>query len=401
MSSPTPHSVGRKWPQVNDVPELFVTTQVAEDPPDGGYGWVQVGVVFIINWFTWGQTAVCPPLLHDDFENTWLTRPMKSYGVYLAHYLSTDAFENATALDFAFIGGLQFSISMLVSPLVTIVVRQFGTQIPMLIGIAIQTAGFIAASFSTQIQHVYISQGLILGIGLGFIFAPSVPILSQWFLKRRSLATGISSAGSGVGGIFFSFAGQAMIDNISLAWAFRITAVLAGVMNLAAVALIRNRNHIIHPPQLAFDTKLLFRYDIFLLISWGFISMLGYITLLYSLPAFAGSIGLSKSQAAAVSAFLNLGIAIGRPLVGLVSDRFGRIEVAGLFTLFCGLSCFAIWLPAKDYGVSILFAIVSGAVVGVFWMTVAPIAVEIVGLAQVPSLLSLMWLMIVSPTLRK
>lgn len=26
--------------------------------PDGGYGWVQVGVGFTINAFTWGQTAV-------------------------------------------------------------------------------------------------------------------------------------------------------------------------------------------------------------------------------------------------------------------------------------------------------------------------------------------------------
>jgi hypothetical protein len=33
-----------------------------EPPPDGGYGWVQVGVAFVINAFTWGQTAVCRPL---------------------------------------------------------------------------------------------------------------------------------------------------------------------------------------------------------------------------------------------------------------------------------------------------------------------------------------------------
>jgi MFS family permease len=238
----------------------------------------------------------------------------------------------------------------------------------MLLGILFQTIGFISASYSTQIWHLYLSQGLLIGLGLGFLFTPTAPILSQWFSKKRSLATGISSAGSGVGGLLFSFGIQAMIDNISLAWAFRITAIICGTMNLAAVALIRNRNAAIKPPQIGFDTKLLVRYDVFLLLAWGFLSMLGYITLLYSLPDFSGSIGLDKTQAAAISAYLNLGIAIGRPAVGFVSDRLGRIEVAGWLTFFCGLTCFAIWIPAKTYGLTIFFSIVSGAVVGVFWM---------------------------------
>lgn len=190
-----------------------------------------------------------------------------------------------------------------------------------------------------------------------------------------------------------------MIEHTSLPWTFRITALICGVMNLLAIALIRNRNAAINPPQIGFDTKLLMRYDVLLLLGWGFLSMLGYITLLYSLPNFADSIGLSNQQAAAISAYLNLGTACGRPIIGFVSDRLGRIEIAGYLTLFCGLTCFAIWIPAKTYGVTIFFAIVSGAVVGVFWMTVAPIAVEVAGLKQVPSVLSVMWVTIFLPIL--
>ena len=45
------------------VNETSVQIQTSIDsnsnpPPDGEYGWVQVGVAFIINAFTWGQTAV-------------------------------------------------------------------------------------------------------------------------------------------------------------------------------------------------------------------------------------------------------------------------------------------------------------------------------------------------------
>ncbi|KAH8602576.1 MFS transporter, MCP family, solute carrier family 16, member 6 [Bisporella sp. PMI_857] len=359
---------------------FILESPTIEPPPDGGAkAWSQVGASFTINAFTWGQTA--------------------SFGVYLAHFLRAGMFPEARPLDYAFIGGLQFSISLAIGPLVTPLVRKFGTQIPMLVGIFIQCIGFITASFSMRIWHLYLTQGVLLGIGQGFIFVPCSPVISQWFSKKRSLAQAISSAGVGIGGIIFSFGIQAMIDNVSFCWSLRITAAMCTVMNTTAVAVLRNRNSTIRPPQLAFDTKLLRRYDVLLVLSWAFITMLGYITLIYSVSDFTKSLGLSSSQAAAISAFLNVGAAVGRPLIGLISDRYGRIETSGIFTFLSGLICFAIWIPAKTYGVTILFAILTGAMSGVFWMTLAPIAVEVVGLAHVPSLLSITWLTIVLPTL--
>ena len=257
---------------------------------------------------------------------------------------------------------------MLLAPIITIFARQYNTRATMILGSLLLASGFISASFSTKIWHLYLSQGVLVGAGVGFVSIPCIAILPQWFDKRRSLAGGISSAGSGIGGLIFSFATQAMIDNISLAWSLRITGIVVGIMNLVAAVTIRNRNKTIKPPQRGFDLKLLRRYDVLLLLGWAFISMLGYITLLYSLSDFARSIGLDANQASAITAFLNLGTAIGRPMIGVVSDRYGRMEVAGFITFFCGVICFAIWLPAKSYGLTIFFAIVVGAILGVFWM---------------------------------
>ncbi|KAG4443061.1 hypothetical protein IFR05_001457 [Cadophora sp. M221] len=245
----TQASIANEPTPVLSTPQPDVEVDI---PPDGGYGWVQVGVGFTINAFTWGQTAVRTP---SPQPNLSLTKS-KSYSIYLAHYLSHNMFSSATSIDYAFIGGIQFAVSLLIAPLVTILTRKLSTQLPMLIGIILQTIGFISASYATQIWHLYLTQGLLIGLGLGFIFVPSTPVISQWFSQKRSLALGISSAGSGVGGLIFSFGIQAIIDDLSLAWAFRITAIVSGVMNLLAVALIRNINSSVKPPQLGFDTKL-------------------------------------------------------------------------------------------------------------------------------------------------
>ncbi|KAK9322180.1 major facilitator superfamily domain-containing protein [Lipomyces orientalis] len=352
--------------------------EIVTPPPDGGYGWVCVAACFAVNCFSWGIVA--------------------SYGIYLSHYLSSGIYPEASSIDFALVGGFNFSMAMLAAPLVTILTRKFGIRFTMTVGVILLSGGFIAASFANRVWHLYLSQGLLVGVGVGFIYIPSMAVLSQWFDKKRSLANGISSGGSGIGGAVFSWATQAMIDHLGLAWALRVTGIITFVANLTAAILMRDRNHHIRPAQLAFDTRLLRRYDVLLLLSWAFISMLGYITLLFSLPDFAMSIGLSRAQATDIVGFLNIGTAVGRPIFGIWSDRYSRIDVAGLLTLICGLCCFAFWLPATTYGLTVFFALVIGGIVGVFWMTIGPVCVEVAGLKELQSLLSLSWTSIILPT---
>ena len=40
----------------------------------------------------------------------------------------------------------------------------------------------------------------------------------QWFKKRRGVANGIAVSGSGLGGLIYSLASEAMIRNLGLAW---------------------------------------------------------------------------------------------------------------------------------------------------------------------------------------
>jgi MFS family permease len=279
-------------------------TKPVDIPPDGGYGWVCVCCLFLINAHTWGVNSVSP--LPASSLRTVLTTK-QSYGVFLSHYLSVNMFPGASSLEFAFVGGLSISMALLVSPLATTCSRIFGTHTTLSVGIILETAGLLGASFATEIWHLFLSQGLAFGMGMGCMFVASVGIIPQWFSKKRSFANSIGASGSGIGGLVYSLATDAMIQRIGLGWAFRILAILAFAVNTVCTILLRDRNKAVGSVQNAFDVRLFKRGEFILVLMWGFFSMLGYVVLLFSLPNYARSIGLTAQQGSVVGAMLNMG----------------------------------------------------------------------------------------------
>lgn len=331
-----------------------------------------------------------------DCRHTWGLN--SSYAVFLAYYLSNNIFPNATALEYAFIGGLSISQALIISPVATMTTRLYGTRTTLLIGVLFETASFIAASFASEIWHLFLSQGICFGWGMGFQFVGSVVIAPQWFTNRRSLANGIAAAGSGLGGLTYSLAAQAMIKSIGLPWAFRTLGVIAFVVNTTCSLLIKDRNKQIGSSQLSFDYRLFKRPQFLGLLAFGFLSMLGYVVLLFSLPNYARRVGMTASQGSIIGAVFNLGQALGRPPIGYFSDSLGRLNMASSMTALCGVFCLLIWIFAKSFGVLILFAILGGTVAGTYWAVVGPITTEVIGIVDLSSALSITWLVLVLPT---
>ncbi|EMD01205.1 hypothetical protein BAUCODRAFT_29653 [Baudoinia panamericana UAMH 10762] len=347
-------------------------------PPNGGYGWVCTACCGLINAHTWGLNS--------------------SYGVFLAYYLANNTFPGATSLEYAFVGSLSISCAMLISPVATYTTRVYGTKTTLFIGVAFETASLIGASFAWAIWQLFLSQGVCFGLGMGFLFVGSVGIVPQWFTTRRSLANGFATSGSGLGGLVYSLATGAMIQRIGLAWAFRILGIVAFAVNSICAILIKDRNKIIGASQLSFEVGLFKRPEYLLFNGYGFFSLLAYVVLIFSLANYANAIGLTASQASIVSAILNLGQALGRPPIGYFSDTFGRINMAALMTFLSGLFALVIWIFAKSYGVLLFYTVIGGMVAGTFWVTVAPVSVEVVGLRNAPSALNLEWLVIALPS---
>jgi len=321
-----------------------------------------------------------------------------SYGVFLAHYLAMDTFPGATPLEYAFVGGLSISMCQVVSPIATICTRKYGTRITMAIGIFFETAALLGASWSTEIWQLFLSQGICFGWGMGFLFIASVGLIPQWFNKRRSFANSIGAAGSGLGGLIYSLVTNAIIQRNGLGWAFRILAIVTFTVNGVCAILVRDRNIAIGSIHEAFALRLLKRIEFLLLLGWGFFSLLGYVVLLFSLPNYATSIGLTAQQGSVIGALLNLGQGVGRPFIGYFSDAAGRMNIALLGTFLTGFFCFVIWIFAKSYGVMIFFSLMVGAFAGTYWATISVISAEVVGLQLLPSALSIIWISLIIPS---
>lgn len=265
-------------------------------------------------------------------------------------------------------------------------------------------AALVGASFTTQIWHLLLSQGIGFGVGMGFVFNSTVGVVPQWFVVRRSFASAIASAGSGLGGLIYSLASTAMIRNIGLPWAFRILAVLSFVVNGACCALMRDRNKALGSVHAAFHTELFRRVEFWLFMAWGFFSLFGYVIVVFSLADFVQTVGFNASQGSIASAMFNresfllhccrrrankgdhvVSQGFGRPIIGLISDRVGRINIAGLSTLVAGLATFFVWIFAGRYFAGTIVYALFGAFAGCIWATVTAVGAEVVGIQLLPS----------------
>lgn len=376
QSSDTSPSSPRNIAQNRDDPsQLEVRTEATLTESDGGYGWIVTSSVALINGHSWGINSV--------------------YSIFLAHFLANNTFPGTTKLQYALVGSLAVGCTLVISPLVIIAVRKVGTRPTMLAGSVLQSLGLICASLSRQKWHLFLSQGVLFGLGMGLLFLPSYGVISQWFTRRRALANGIAIAGAGLGGFVYSLSAGAIIRNLGVGWAYRILAIVSAVVNVPCALLMRTR-YAARP--LAVDWSLLKRKEYLVVLGYGFLSMLGYFVLIFTLANYAIVIGLDASQAAWVPALFMLGQAVGRPILGWLSDVYGHIQVTSLMSLLCGIFSLAIWLNARSFASLIAFALVEGLVGGVFWVTTAPIITQVVGLDNLPSGLTIMWVTLALPS---
>lgn len=328
----------------------------SHSPPDKGYAWVVVISVFLVMFTTWGCNS--------------------AFGVFLSYYLSNNTFPGATKYDYALIAGFPVALCRLLTPMAVFLMNVIGIKPTMAIGCVIMLLGFLWASFAKTLWELYMTQGVLIGISMALISVPPATCVPQWFDKKRAVSMGISLLGTGIGGVIYGPICRKMISKFGdTRWCYRMLAISCSVVSAIGLVLVRERvpKRIIGIRDHAtikefirvYDFRLLKQINIILITLWFNISLFAYFLMVYTLASYSVALGLSQDQGGILTTILNAAQVVGRPSMGLIGDRWGRVNITCILTIILAILMFAFWLPATTFVQLIFFSILVGLCVGV------------------------------------
>lgn len=132
--------------------------------------------------------------------------------------------------------------------------------------------GMMMTSLSTEYWQLLLSQGLVVGLGTGMLFIPSIIVPPSYFEKGKALAMGIGAPGGALGGIIYPIIFHELQPQIGFGWSTRVIAFIMLVSFILPVLGMRMRER---PPSARklFDAQALKEppfvgWDIFLFLSF-------------------------------------------------------------------------------------------------------------------------------------
>ncbi|KAG0207712.1 hypothetical protein BGX28_001109 [Mortierella sp. GBA30] len=361
----------KKEPLDPESAHEMTTPSPAMTFPDGGFGWLVVFGAFMIQFCCFG------------FNFSW--------GVYQEYYLKENIFGDATLSQVSWVGGIGASSVFLTGPFQSSMVRRFGLRPVIGVGIAICGCGVILASFATALWQVYLTQGVLFGLGAGMAIFTSIAIPVQWFDKKRGLASGICVAGSGAGGASLAPLNRFLISRIGYRWALRTMGISFFVIVFSVLYCIRPRIPVGKRGGPIFDFSLFKNRGFSTMYFMGVLVTFGYLTPVFLLPNYVTDLGMDPRTGATLVGIFSGVNAVSRIILGIAADKYGRFNVLFLCTTMGGLACYIFWLNTKGLAMAIVFVVVYGINGGGFVSLFPVVAAEIIGIERLSAAVGLLY----------
>ncbi|XP_056156176.1 monocarboxylate transporter 13 [Lampris incognitus] len=357
---------------------------------DGGYSWVLVGALFVCSTLVFGL--------------------LRSLGVFFVEFVQ---YFEESAQAISWISSIGVATQQLFSPLGTALCNAYDARRVVMTGGCLAGLGLILSSQATCLLHLYLTMGVITGLGWALVFTPIVATVMANFTRRRTLALGVGFSSIGLSSFIFAPLFQLLVET----YAWRGALLILGGLSLNIVpcgALIQPRKCVKAPamPDSKSETScsaLMRRVSSYLELSLLFqlpfltyslaicLFNAGYFVPYVHLVAHCRQIGFSEYQAAFVMSATGATDILGRLTSGWFSD-LGYFRLLHMLTLWTSLTgVFIILLPlgsmAGSYILVLFISLFYGFCSGALTSLVFAVVPEIVGMEHMVGALGMLQLL--------
>ncbi|KAM7360938.1 monocarboxylate transporter 10-like protein kar isoform 2-T2 [Cochliomyia hominivorax] len=346
-----------------------------KEPPDGGMrAWLVMVSAFLCNGVIFGI--------------------INTYGVI--HSLLTDRLEEQGDRDAsskaALVGSLTIGTTFLLSPVAGCLTDKIGLRMTTLIGGLLSSGGLLLSSFFTEnIGALYITYGLMFGLGAALAYTPTLAILGHYFKRYLGKVSGFVTAGSSVFTVILPPGLDYLIKGYDLEFTLRIMSLISAFIIICSFVYKP-----LHPPpeppkkkpgrsKANMILRSIINVDIWKkkkYVIWALcvpLALFGYFVPYVHMMKFVQNVFPGKSENLPVMC-IGITSGLGRLIFGAIADLPGvnRIYLQQLSLVCIGLVTMLLPLTSS-YILLIVFSLIMGLFDGCFISLLGPIAYEICG----------------------
>ncbi|XP_057600731.1 monocarboxylate transporter 14 isoform X4 [Hippopotamus amphibius kiboko] len=143
---------------------------------DGGWAWMMVLSSFFVHILIMGSQMALGVLNVE-----WLEEFHQSRGLT------------------AWVSSLSMGVTLIVGPFIGLFINTCGCRRTAIIGGLLNSLGWVLSAYAPNVHYLFITFGVAAGFGSGMAYLPAVVMVGRYFQKRRALAQGLSTTGTGFG----------------------------------------------------------------------------------------------------------------------------------------------------------------------------------------------------------
>lgn len=188
-------------------------------PPDGGTrAWLVMLASFFCNGVIFGVINTYSVIYVE------LQKKLEEKGV-------EDASSKA-----ALVGSLTIGTTFFLSPVAGILTDKIGIRLTTFIGGLMASGGMFLSSFVTdKVEAMYITYGIVFGVGASLAYTPSLVILGHYFQRYMGLVNGFVTAGSSTFTMIMPYIIDFLLRNFGLILCFRCLSVFMCIIMASAL----------------------------------------------------------------------------------------------------------------------------------------------------------------------